>query len=270
MKLAVLSDIHGNLPALEATIEHAERLSVDGFIVIGDIVIGAPDSLACWKRIKALKCPVLRGNHEGYIVSHDNPLWQTPQFAPITWAASQLGEEVRRELGALPFSLTLPNAPDLLFVHASLRSDRDNLGAYTTEAELKGMFPALSAPYVVRGHDHSAAIRNWKTHQLVTNGSVGIPLNGVPEAQYLILEKRLDCWHPLFYSVPYDVEETLKRFYDTGYLAEAGPMAHLFYREIATATLQLIPFLRGYQRYSQRETLGLTAAVRAFLQFGSP
>jgi len=269
MKLAVLSDIHGNLPALEATIEHAERLSVDGFIVIGDIVIGAPDSPACWKRIKALKCPVLRGNHEGYIVSHDNPLWQTPQFAPITWAASQLGEEVRRELGALPFSLTLPNAPDLLFVHASLRNDRDGVDMYTTEAELAEMFTDLSARYVVRGHNHIAAIREWKTHQLITDSSVGLPLNGVTKAQYLILEKHPDRWQPTFYAVPYDVDEALGRFYETGYLDEAGAVAYLFYREVATATHQLTPFLRGYQRYSQRETLGLTEAVRAFLQFGS-
>ena len=271
MRLAVLSDIHGNLPALEAVIDHAERLSVDGFVVIGDIVIGAPDSLACWERVKALNCPVLRGNHEMYAASfYENATWQTPQFAPVAWAVKQLDDNVRRELGTLPFSLTLPDAPDLLFVHASLRNDRDNLGAYTAEAVLSEMFPALSARYVVRGHDHVAATRTWGEHQLITNGSVGIPLNAVTEAQYLVLERHLDEWQPTFYSVTYDVDKTLKRFYETDYLEAASPMAHFFYREIATATSQLLPFWRNYQRYSQDGALSLEEAVRAFLRFGSP
>lgn len=271
MRLAVLGDIHGNLPALEAVIDHAERSRIDGFVVIGDVVIGAPDSLACWERVKALKCPVLRGNHELYVATFDDePAWHTPQFAPIAWGAAQLGKDVRRELGALPFSLSLPEAPELLFVHASLRSDRDNIGIFTAETELGAMFPALKGRYVVRGHDHVAAVRSWKTHQLITNGSVGIPLNSVTEAQYMILEKRQEGWQPSFYSAPYDVNETLRQFDKTGYLAEAGPIAHLFYREIATATHQLIPFLRGYPRYSQGGTLNLTEAVRAFLRYGSP
>lgn len=271
MRLAVLGDVHGNLAALEAVLEHAEHLQVDGFVVIGDIVIGAPDSLACWERIRALSCPVLRGNHETYAAPfYDEPTWQTPQFTPIAWAVARLGDEVRQQLGTLPFSLSLPDAPELLFVHASLRSDRDSVDMYTTKAALEEMFPALSARYVVRGHNHAAATRVWKTHHIITNGSVGIPLNGVPEAQYMVLEKRQENWQSTFYAVPYDVDETLKRFHDTGYLEEAGPIAHLFYREVATATLQLMPFLRSYERYSQGGTLSLEKAVRAFVQFGSP
>lgn len=196
MRLAILGDIHGNLEALAAVLEHAERLQVDGYVVVGDIVVGAADSLGCWERIEALKCPVLRGNHETYVSAYGTvaaaPAWVTPQFAPVAWAVGQLGDTVRRTLGTLPFSLRLPHAPDLLFVHASLRSDRDNLGAYTPDDTLEAMFPGLRARYVVRGHDHVAATRRWRAHQLITNGSVGIPLSGVTEAQYGVIEKRPD------------------------------------------------------------------------------
>lgn len=274
MRFAVLGDVHGNIEALEAVLTHAERLQVDSFVVVGDIVVGAPDSLACWERIGALGCPVLRGNHETYVAAFGTaaapPAWATPQFAPVAWAVEQLGDAVRQTLGALPFSLTLPHAPDLLFLHASLRSDRDNLDAYTPDEGLEAMFPGLTARYVVRGHDHVAATRMWKTHQLITGGSVGIPLSGVAEAQYGVIESRSSGWYPTFYSVPYDVDATLNRFQETGYLEEAGPIAHLFYREIATATPQLIPFLHSYQRWSEDETLSLKDAVRAFLHFGSP
>jgi predicted phosphodiesterase len=274
VRLAVLSDIHGNLEALTAVLEHAAKRSVDGFVVVGDIVVGGADSLACWERVAALRCPVLRGNHETYVAALGTaaaaPQWSTPQFAPVAWSAAQLGDAVCRTLGELPFNLSLPYAPETLFVHASLRSDRDNLDAYTPESTLSEMFPGLCARYVVRGHDHHAAVRAWSGRSLITNGSVGIPLGGVSEAQYLILTISKEGVTPTFYTVPYDVEGALERFHETGYLAEAGPMAHLFYREIATASPQLIPFLRGYARDSQGEKLGLEDAVRAFLRFGSP
>lgn len=132
------------------------------------------------------------------------------------------------------------------------------------------MFPGLSAAYVVRGHDHVEATRAWRGRQLITTGSVGIPLDAATEAQYVTLERRRGVWQPMFHSVPYDVEVTLRRFHETGYLEAAGPMAGLFYREVATGTAQLIPFWRGYERYSDGGSLSLAASVRAFLRVGWP
>lgn len=274
MRLAVLSDIHGNLEALTAVLEHAAANAVDSFVVVGDIVVGGADSRACWECVAELRSPVLRGNHEGYVARFSHPdapsNWRSEQFAPVAWAVRQLGDAVCQTLDALPFSLILPKVPAALFVHASLRSDRDNLDAYTPESTLSEMFPGLRARFVVRGHDHHAAVRAWDGRQIITNGSVGIPLGGVSEAQYLVLTVAEEGVTPTFYTMPYDVEGALERFHETGYLAEAGPMAHLFYREIATASPQLIPFLRGYARYPQGGKLGLEDAVRAFVRFGSP
>lgn len=268
MRLAVLGDIHGNLAALEAVLAHAEG-RVDGYVVIGDVVIGAPDSAACWERVAALECPVVRGNHEGYLAAFGTEgapaALSSPQFAPVAWAVRRFDDETRRSLGALPLSLTLPEAPGVRFVHASLRSDRDSVDAYTTEAELAVMFPDLTERYVFRGHNHVAATRLWQERSLYTVGSVGIPLGGQTEAQYAVLEPRAGGWHPTFYNVPYDVEATLKRFHDTGYIEEAGPMASLFYREVATAAHHFFPFLLGYERYSEGGKLGLEAAVSKFL-----
>ena len=274
MRLAVLSDIHGNLAALEAVLGHAEQEQVDGYVIIGDVVIGAPDSVLCWERVVELKCPVVRGNHEGHLAAFGTEAaptaFLTLQFAPVAWAARKFDNETRQMLGALPLSVTLPEVPGVRFVHASLRSDRDNLDALTFESELAVMFPNLTERYVFRGHDHIAATRLWGAHVLHTVGSVGIPLNGVTKAQYAVLESRAGDWYPTFHALPYDVEATLKRFHDTGYLEEAGPMAHLFYREVATATHQFFPFLLAYERYSEGGRLGLEAAVQNFCRFGSP
>src|SRR5687767_13789459 len=135
MRLAVLADIHGNLLAFEAALAHAHSVGVDQIVIAGDIVIGSPDSAACWQLARSLGCPILRGNHERYVsdfgTDRADPLWSTPQFAPLHWAAAQLSAEERAALGALPAHLRLPDLPDLLLVHASLRNDTDGLPVYT-------------------------------------------------------------------------------------------------------------------------------------------
>ena len=52
MRIAVLADIHGNLAALEAVLEELGRLRPDRLLVLGDVVDGAPDSIACWRRVR--------------------------------------------------------------------------------------------------------------------------------------------------------------------------------------------------------------------------
>ena len=138
MRLAIIADIHGNLPALEAVLARIESLHVDRTLVLGDIVVGSPDSLACWQRVKSLGCPVLRGNHERYVcdlgTERAKPEWSSPQFGPVQYAAAQLGASTRSELAVLPSTLRLPEAPDVLFVHGPALNDSDLVFPYTSEA----------------------------------------------------------------------------------------------------------------------------------------
>ena len=116
-RIAVLADIHGNLPAFEAALKHVSQQKVDQVILAGDIVNGSPDSKACWSLALSLGCPILRGNHERYAAhfgtAKASPLWTTEQFAPLQWTVEQLSEEDRQCMEQLPFSLRLPEAPDL-------------------------------------------------------------------------------------------------------------------------------------------------------------
>ena len=73
MRLAVIADIHGNLPAFEAALEHVDRQQVDRLVILGDIVVGAPDSAACWNLARSLSCPILRGNNDRYVAHYDTP-----------------------------------------------------------------------------------------------------------------------------------------------------------------------------------------------------
>lgn len=268
MQIAILADIHGNLPAFEAALEHAMRRA-ERLIIAGDVVVGAPDSAACWRLARSLGCPIVRGNHEGYVAAFGTPAappaWQTRQFAPVQWAAAQFDEAERRAIDELPRMLRPPNTSDLLVVHGSLRSDRDTVNAYTPAEELAAMFPDLRETLVVRAHNHQCQVRLWAGRRIVTAGSVGLTLDGVPSAQYLLLEQTRDGWEFQHQSVRYDVQAALRRFRSSGYLEAAGPMARLYMREVATAAFHVVPFLRAYARWSRECEISLDAALERYL-----
>lgn len=248
MRIAVLTDIHGNLPAFEAVLDHVARRQVDLTVIGGDVVNGAPDSALCWRLAHSLNCPIIFGNHEGYVVDYGtpraNPMSELPQFAPVRWAAKQCGEFEKQQMMALPRYLSLAEAPDLLFVHASLRSDRDSIAAHTPEADFAAMFPATEARLIVRGHNHFGQVRMWGQRLILTAGAIGLHQGEPRAAQYLLLERRQMEWSFEHCVVSYDVDRALRRFVESGYLEATGVAGQLFMREIATSTMQWVPFLR--------------------------
>lgn len=269
MRIAVFADVHGNLAALEAVLAEIERLKPDRILALGDMVDGAPDSIACWRRVCDLGVPMLRGNHERYVFDYDTPRgspeWMMPHFAPVRWAVEQCSLQVRQEMAALPLSLRIPEAPEILFAHASARSDQDSIFMHTPESQLEPMFTGIEASLIVRGHNHLAGCRHWGERTIVNLGSVGLPLDGHIAGQFAVLEKLRSGWTVRHVAVPYEVELTLRRFRESGYLAAGGPMARLFLREVATATHHFVPFLRHYGHAVREGRIDLTHAINEFL-----
>jgi predicted phosphodiesterase len=269
LRIAILADIHGNLPAFEAALDHIARQRVDQVVIAGDVVVGSPDSAACWRLASSLGCPIARGNHERYVAHYGTPAasreWASEQYAPVRWAAAQFGERERQAIERLPATASSPDWPDLLIVHASLRNDRDTVAPHTPETEIDAMFPGIDALVIVRAHNHVAQVRLWRERLVVTCGSVGLPLDGSNDAKYLILERRAAGWHVEHQAAPYDVTATLRRFHETGYLEATGVMGQLFMREVATASFQIVPFLNAYRCWSPAGELSLDAALERFL-----
>lgn len=266
MRIGILADIHGNLPAFEATIEHLRHQRVDQIIIAGDVVIGSPDSAACWQLAQELGCPIIRGNHERYISHHGtnegSSHWDDQQFAPLRWAAEQFEPTTREEIARLPLYLRLPDAPDLLIVHASLRADRDTVYAHTPDEEVAAMFPGVTERVIVRAHNHFAQTRLWRGHSIVTAGSVGLSLDCEPTAKYMIMERKNGEWRWHHYAVEYDLDAALRRFHETGYLDATGPIGRLYMREVATASYQIVPFLKAYQRWNKTNSITLEDAFQ--------
>lgn len=270
MRIAVLSDIHGNLPAFEATLAHVRRQGVDEIVIAGDLINGAPDSHACWELAQTLGCVILRGNHERYVFDFHSPtappVWHSERFAPVQWTVAQFTTEEIQVLAGLPLTYRPPDAPDLLINHASPQRDNDSVQPYTPEADLAEIFAGVTEPVIVRGHDHRSMVRLWDGRTVVTAGSVGMTLDEHPTARYVVMERVGLLWRFSHHAVPYDVEAVVERFHSSGYLAEAGPMARLILREIATASPHIVPFLRHFERWEQGEPVSLAAGVDRFLR----
>jgi hypothetical protein len=168
-------------------------------------------------------------------------------------------------LAALPFAYGQPDWPELLFVHASLRRDNDSITPYTAPDDLAAMFPHIAARWIVRGHNHLCQVQFWQERTIVTTGSIGWTLDEHPLAQYVLLERQQQGWRAQHQAVPYNVAATVERFHSTGYYQEAGPMVRLILREIATASPQIIPFLRHYEHWTKVEAISLATAIERFL-----
>jgi predicted phosphodiesterase len=270
MRLAVLADIHGNLPAFEAVLADTEKRQVDSIVIAGDLVNGAPDAAACWRRARSLGCPLLRGNHERYLFDlhapHTPPIWHTQRFGPVHWSYAQCDAAVRQEMKERPIILRPPGSSDLAVVHASARADNDLITPHTPTAALAPMFAGCDESLLVRGHNHIPGEKKWGHRTILTTGSVGIPLNGDPSAQYLLLEHRRDGWDWQHQAVPYDLREVENRFRTSGYLEKAGPIASLYLREILSASFYMAPFLRQYRQWCNDGEIALDLAVRRFME----
>lgn len=271
VRIAVLGDIHGNLPALEAVLERLDALRPDRVACIGDVVVGATDSAACWRLLRGRGIESVRGNHERYLLAavDGDPAFATEQWAPVRWAAAQLEEGELAELRRLPLARRPAGAPGLLTVHASPRDDYDHLSPATPQDEWLAMFGGVPERTVVRGHNHLAFERRGCGRHVIALGSVGLSLDGSATAQFAWLEPDPDApggWRATHERLRYDVDAAVRRFRDSGYLEAAGPMARLFLREVATGTHQLIPFMRHVRRWrAEAPELPLEAALERFL-----
>ncbi len=225
MKIAAISDIHGNLPALDAVLADIGHAGVDLTVNLGDIVSGPLWPAETADRLMALALPTIRGNHERQV------LVPAPKGASDAWAARRLTDVHRRWLGALP--ATLWPTPDVMCCHGTPTSDL----AYFLEtvdaaaglraasaAEVAQRAGVVQASLILCGHTHVPRAMQLDDGRLVVNpGSVGLqaydddqPLahvveNHTPHARYALMTQRGARWQVELRAVPYDSESAALR-----------------------------------------------------------
>jgi len=210
MRVAVLSDIHGNLVALEAVLaDLAAQGGADVLAVAGDLCLDGPRPREVLALVRGLDCPVVQGNTDRDLAApalNDEPL--------ITWTREQIGAEGIAYLGALPFSHRIV-APDgrsaLLIVHANPKNQDQHLPPLAPENQIAPLLADLppEVTTIAFGHLHLPYVRDVGRLRLIDIASVGLPKDGDRRAGYGLLTWTGEGWLCEQRRVEYPVEETI-------------------------------------------------------------
>lgn len=223
MRVAVLSDIHGNLPALEAVLADIAQRSVDAIVNLGDALSGPLFPTECADRLIPLGLSTVRGNHERQLLT-----FTLDQMSPSDrHAATCLRAEHRSWIAGFPETLRL--FEDVLLTHGTEESDSDYLldtvdsegFRPATIEEVRARIAGTNAALILCGHSHIPRIVRLDDGRLAVNpGSVGLqayeaawPLphkveTGSPHARYAVIERHDGEWSAELLALPYDWEST--------------------------------------------------------------
>ena len=215
MKLALLSDIHSNIEALDTVL--AELPQVDRILVLGDIVGYGPDPNAVISRLRAIRARAVMGNHDAAMLAPSLLDWFNPHAAAAArWTQRVLTPESRRYLAALPkYGRLGPHR----YVHGSPR--KPYLWEYILDdLQALEILVRLGPRFCFFGHTHLPRIftaEGEETHEpgewitlpaaaLVNPGSVGQPRDGNPDAAFAVVDLEIPAVR--FGRVRYDVATT--------------------------------------------------------------
>ena len=247
MRVGVLADIHGNLPALEAVLEDLVSRGIDDLVILGDLVAKGPFPREVLDRVKGLRAVVIRGNGDEQF-GLGVPIWQDPErprardsVALYRWVSERLSEEDIAYLIRLPFSHSIfAGERRALCVHACPDNTTDLIFPFATDRELAERFfkeELVTSPTegglaaVLYAHIHRPFVRYVAGKPLINVGSVGQPFDGDPRACYAILAFKDDDFSIALNRVPYDVEATVRQAIRGGM-----PAAETYARMIRTAS----------------------------------
>ena len=209
MKVAVISDIHGNRLALEAVLDDIARRGVDATFNLGDLVSGPLEPNWVADILMDLDVPTVRGNHERMLI--DNP---PERLGPVDRFAQEQKESRHRGwINSLPASMSLLD--DVFLCHGTPTSDDetwlDNFWDGRTvvtpdEATVAAKAEGFDYPVLLCGHTHIPRAVRLRDGRLIVNpGAVGIQFNhGSPDARYATIERRDGKYYPSLHAVPYD------------------------------------------------------------------
>jgi putative phosphoesterase len=202
MRVALISDLHGNYVSLKAVLADIDRVGVDEVICLGDVATLGPRPHEVIAELEARGCRSILGNHDAFML--DDALIRSYTEVPIVvdavdWCRNQLCADEVAFLSrfALKIPMELGKHTNMLLFHGSPRSHMEDLLATTSAEELDTALGDACATVLAGGHTHLQMLRQHRGMLLVNPGSVGMPfkqyVNGnAPEilshAEYAVIE----------------------------------------------------------------------------------
>lgn len=220
-KIAILSDIHGNIPAFEAVLEDIHRRRITTIYCLGDLVGKGPSSDVAVDLVREHCERIVKGNWDDFITKEDEHANEM-----IHWHQNRLGAARLQYLRTLPFAIEFwMSGRYVRLFHASPRSCYERIQPWDSIEQRLSMFESSEhcvsdrmADIAGYGDIHHVYMRHLKNKMLFNVGSVGNPLD-IPQASYAILEGEYGSetsatLNIQFIRVPYDIELAIRQAED--------------------------------------------------------
>jgi predicted phosphodiesterase len=274
LKLAILADIHANFPALEAVLEDIQSWGPDRVIAAGDIINRGPRPMDCLEliddKVQSDGWTILRGNHEEYVLYHEQPdaSKNGPEFEvhlASFWTYKKLTAAMPM-LHNLPltYSLPDPNGEEVRITHASMGGIRDGIYPSMSDEKLRCKIGDPPVLFCV-GHTHIPLVRRLEGTLVVNVGSAGLPFDSDTRPSYAQLTWRCGIWEAEIVRIQYDFQQAEDDFFTSGYLEEAGPLAFLVLLELRQARSYLYQWAHYYQQQVLAGDISMEQSVKDYL-----
>lgn len=246
-RVAGLYDIHGNLPALEATLAEVDAIGCDRIVVGGDVALGPmPRETLDLLLARGERVSFVRGNCDREMISmlKREPDPAKPLEARLRWAADQLTPAQRELLAGLPTTIELEvdGLGPVLFCHGSPRDDDEIITRATPERRIVPALAGVSARLVLGGHTHIQYDRVVGGVRLVNAGSVGMPFEGRTGAYWTLLGPVVTAR-----ITHYDLERAARDIRASGY-----PNAEEFVRKDLLAPMTAEEAIELMEKYAEQ------------------
>jgi predicted phosphodiesterase len=228
MRVAILADIHGNLPACEAVLEDIARQSPDYIVAAGDLALRGAHPRETVELLYSRCNALLMGNTDCYLAGNylggayrDRDHWKT---ALLEWTRMQLGPELVKKMGELPFSVRYSprRGQDLYVCHANPRNLEESLDPTLDDASLRRYLNHLDAAAVAFGHLHFPYRRRVGRMLIADVASAGIPRDGDLRPAYGIFTFTPKGWRVQIRRVRYQVRKATQAI--TARKVPGGPL----------------------------------------------
>jgi predicted phosphodiesterase len=255
VSIALLSDIHGNLPAFAAVTADIAQRRPDSVCVLGDMINGCPWSAEVLDRLLALGWPMLLGNHDDAVLQLDSSRMETryhdhERYAVLWWTRAHLAARHLAALSALPLeaTLTFPDAPALRLLHGLPGNFFVGFRPDSPAGWAARHLAAVAEGTVAGGHTHVAMARRIARPDggawlVINSGSAGVSYDGDPRASYVWLEGDRHGWQVAIRRVDYDRTALAQGYRQSGLATAGGALGEMFLRSVLTGQPWVADFM---------------------------
>ncbi|MDV3425654.1 MAG: metallophosphatase family protein [Bacillota bacterium] len=267
MKIAVLSDIHGNLTALNAVLNHLDKQEIDKFIIAGDHIVDCPEPNEVLEKIEKLNAYVIKGNREDYILNYHKGLhdeWSRhKQMAATVWTYNVLDKENLKYIEKLPEQLNiyLPGTDGIRVVHGSPTNINEEIFPDKYPERIEKALNGIKETVLICGHTHQPWSRTVYNKLIVNPGSVGVSFNKDNCAEYAVLTWEDNKWTVSHHQAEYDLKKLEQLFFERHFMEKCRTWSRLTLQSIKKGENITLDFVKYVYKLSENMGYGNSKLV---------